>query len=188
MLATGAGVLAAVTVSGAAEERAPGSITIRGEQAASLTIQGSNFADVATISQAQGAGLITIAGENVSSQRKGCDPVVKGTTYTCEAQDVKQIEASLRKGGDELSFEGRGLAALTIIGVTGDGNDRLYGAPGPETLKGGENRDRLEGGNGNDKLRGGPARDQLDGGKGEDDCDDDPDDKSVLRCETTHLR
>ena len=61
--------------------------------------------------------------------------------------------------------------------VTGDGNDRLYGDAGDDTLTAGSGDDRLygsygndimEGGDGHDRLYGSYGNDILDGGLGDD--------------------
>ncbi|MDX6585955.1 MAG: hypothetical protein QOI31_428 [Solirubrobacterales bacterium] len=184
-----AGVLAAVAVSGAAEQRA-GSITIRGDSLDAITVRGSDFADEAVISRTLGTGFITISGSTITSERLGCEAGSSGDgSYTCPAKGVKEISVILGDQRDRLEFAGNGLDdTLTIRGSTGAANDRLFGSQAPETLKGGGDRDLIEAGGGDDNLNGGPDRDQLDGGKGKDKCDDDLEDKSVIRCETTHLR
>jgi Ca2+-binding RTX toxin-like protein len=52
--------------------------------------------------------------------------------------------------------------------IGGSGNDTLYGAGGKDTLLGGSGKDRLYGGGGNDKLKGGSGKDRLIGGAGND--------------------
>lgn len=49
-----------------------------------------------------------------------------------------------------------------------DGNDRIVGAPGTQTIRGGAGSDQLFGGDGNDELSGESGADALDGGSGND--------------------
>ena len=52
--------------------------------------------------------------------------------------------------------------------MAGDGDDRVAGGNGNDTLLGGRGDDRLDGGNGGDIIDGGPGNDRLTGGSGPD--------------------
>jgi hypothetical protein len=70
------------------------------------------------------------------------------------------------------------LAALPLVVLAGDGDDRvtvtdaprssIYGGAGNDTLRGGLHDDELYGGPGNDLLVGAGGRDELSGGPGDD--------------------
>lgn len=48
----------------------------------------------------------------------------------------------------------------------GEGNDKIFGRPGPDTLNGNEGDDKIHGGQGNDNIDGGAENDQCHGGQG----------------------
>jgi Ca2+-binding RTX toxin-like protein len=78
---------------------------------------------------------------------------------------VGVVADSLRghNGNDKL----KGLSGDdTIFGDAG--NDKLYGGKGADTLTGGDDRDKLVGGKGADTLIGGEGKDRLNGGLGKD--------------------
>ena len=85
-----------------------------------------------------------------------------------------EIENLTLLGG--LALDGIGNALGNVLrGNQGDnrlqglaGDDTLYGANGDDRLDGGLNNDRAYGGNGDDALRGRDGTDQLEGGSGDD--------------------
>jgi Ca2+-binding RTX toxin-like protein len=180
-LATLAGALAAVAVSGAAEERAAG-ITIQGDENG-ITVSGGEARDVVTFERATGVDAITISSGTFDIQRAGCEEVQTGRVV-CDAADAEVLEALLRDGNDTLAFLGGGLKTLTISGLTGPGDDKLLSKKGAQSLQGGKGEDNLNAGLGDDTLAGGPDPDVLQGGKGDDECDDSRQDTTVKGCES----
>lgn len=71
-------------------------------------------------------------------------------------------------GGDDQIFGGDGNDLLFGDGMSGSGNDRLYGGVGNDALYGGFGDDFLYGGDGNDFLGGEFGMDRLEGGAGND--------------------
>jgi len=64
-------------------------------------------------------------------------------------------------GDDQISGDGNGVGDLTSF-------DRLFGAAGNDTIRGGDSRDRIYGGSGNDTTYGENGRDLMAGGAGND--------------------
>ena len=88
------------------------------------------------------------------------------------ADNIKALAGDDTVFGDQCNAIARALAS-----ATGDGNDRidggsgddtLYGAGKNDSLIGGSGGDKLYGGSGNDVLTGGPGDDRLEGGSGHD--------------------
>ena len=69
-------------------------------------------------------------------------------------------------GNDVITLASAGHVASTVSG--GDGNDKILGGDGPDSLSGNAGRDTIYGGNGPDRLAGNGARDKLIGEGGND--------------------
>lgn len=90
----------------------------------------------------------------------------------CNDKTRPVVGAQVVDGNDKLSgSEGND----TLYGAGGkdrldggDGNDKLFGGGGNDSLTGAAGNDALKGDSGNDKLNGGAGRDALDGGSGDD--------------------
>jgi uncharacterized delta-60 repeat protein len=73
------------------------------------------------------------------------------------------------QGNDTLWGDACGDRLRPVFGAaTGDGNDKLSGSEGDDSLFGAGGRDKLDGGLGNDRLYGGSGNDSLSGAAGND--------------------
>jgi predicted outer membrane repeat protein len=123
-----------------------------------LTIDGSNSADVISISRNTRVYTITRS----------------GFSQTIQAYSLREVSSLAVYGfdrSDRIAL-GAGVPGSYISG--GRDNDVLTGAEGNDTIEGGGGADRIYGGAGNDKLNGSPSvyyldgDDYIDGGPGND--------------------
>ena len=133
-----------------------------------LTLQGTERADVISVSKGRDAGSVVV---------RGVDGVKKDAVFT----QVSAVVIETFGGNDKVSI-GRGirdpngaLMSFTIdVGNgndsvdAGDGNDTIRGRDGNDTIRGRGGDDRIEGGNGNDSCNGEGGDDDLSGGAGVD--------------------
>src|SRR5215218_441520 len=73
----------------------------------------------------------------------------------------------------------------TMIGDNNDTGDltsfdRMFGAAGNDTMRGGDSADRMSGGSGNDRIFGENGRDRMSGGSGDDAQDGGPGDDTIF--------
>ena len=133
-----------------------------------LTLQGTERADVISVSKGRDAGSVVV---------RGVDGVKKDTVFT----QVSGVVIETFGGNDKVSI-GRGIRAPNgaLMSFTidvgngndsvdaGDGNDTIRGRDGNDTIRGRGGDDRIEGGNGNDSCNGEGGNDDLSGGAGVD--------------------
>ena len=133
-----------------------------------LTLQGTERADVISVSKGRDAGSVVV---------RGVDGVKKDTVFT----QVSAVVIETFGGNDKVSI-GRGIRAPNgaLMSFTidvgngndsvdaGDGNDTIRGRDGNDTIRGRGGDDRIEGGNGNDSCNGEGGDDDLSGGAGVD--------------------
>ena len=133
-----------------------------------LTLQGTERADVISVSKGRDAGSVVV---------RGVDGVQKDAVFT----QVSGVVIETFGGNDKVSI-GRGVRApngalmsFTIdVGngndsvEAGDGNDTIRGGDGNDSIRGRGGDDRIEGGNGNDSCNGEGGNDDLSGGAGVD--------------------
>ena len=133
-----------------------------------LTLQGTERADVISVSKGRDAGSVVV---------RGVDGVKKDTVFT----QVSGVVIETFGGNDKVSI-GRGIRAPNgaLMSFTidvgngndsvdaGDGNDSIRGGDGNDTIRGRGGDDRIEGGNGNDSCNGEGGDDDLSGGAGVD--------------------
>ncbi len=140
-----------------------------------LRLEGTNFADTATVLQSQ--GIVQVLGA-APIQVKVNGQVV-GMAGALASTQIARVTADAKGGDDSLSvvtipfndsrdfYLHRGLQ-LTAFGGSGNdtlkGNNWNYGEA--DHLDGGSGNDRLEGKGGNDMLIGGADNDELVGGSG----------------------
>src|SRR4051794_2637873 len=93
---------------------------------------------------------------------------INGTVVgTAPVAGLTSVEVDAGAGNDRVTM-GFNLPDVAVQVLGGDGNDRLTGSGGDETLIGGAGNDRLDGGGANDTLEGDDGDDQLLGGDGND--------------------
>ena len=133
-----------------------------------LTLQGTERADVISVSKGRDAGSVVV---------RGVDGVKKDAVFT----QVSAVVIETFGGNDKVSI-GRGIRAPNgaLMSFTidvgngndsvdaGDGNDTIRGRDGNDTIRGRGGDDRIEGGNGNDSCNGEGGDDDLFGGAGVD--------------------
>lgn len=133
-----------------------------------LTLQGTERADVISVSKGRDAGSVVV---------RGVDGVQKDAVFT----QVSGVVIETFGGNDKVSI-GRGIRAPNgaLMSFTidvgngndsvdaGDGNDTIRGGDGNDTIRGRGGDDRIEGGNGNDSVSGEGGDDDLSGGAGVD--------------------
>ena len=133
-----------------------------------LTLQGTERADVISVSKGRDAGSVVV---------RGVDGVKKDAVFT----QVSAVVIETFGGNDKVSI-GRGIRAPNgaLMSFTidvgngndsvdaGDGNDTIRGRDGNDTIRGRGGDDRIEGGNGNDSCNGEGGDDDLSGGAGVD--------------------
>ena len=133
-----------------------------------LTLQGTERADVISVSKGRDAGSVVV---------RGVDGVKKDAVFT----QVSAVVIETFGGNDKVSI-GRGIRAPNgaLMSFTidvgngndsvdaGDGNDTIRGRDGNDTIRGRGGDDRIEGGNGNDSVSGEGGDDDLSGGAGVD--------------------
>ncbi len=133
-----------------------------------LTLQGTERADVISVSQGREAGSVVV---------RGVDGVKKDTVFT----QVSGVVIETFGGNDKVSI-GRGIRAPNgaLMSFTidvgngndsvdaGDGNDSIRGGDGNDSIRGRSGDDRIDGGNGNDSCSGEGGDDDLSGGAGVD--------------------
>src|SRR5205085_1009998 len=91
---------------------------------------------------------------------------INGTVVgTAPVAGLTAVNVDGGAGNDQVTI-GFDLPGVAVQVLGGDGNDRLTGSGGAETLIGGNGNDRLDGGGGNDTLEGDAGNDQLLGGDG----------------------
>ncbi len=133
-----------------------------------LTLQGTERADVISVSKGRDAGSVVV---------RGVDGVKKDAVFT----QVSAVVIETFGGNDKVSI-GRGIRAPNgaLMSFTidvgngndsvdaGDGNDTIRGRDGNDTIRGRSGDDRIDGGNGNDSCSGEGGDDDLSGGAGVD--------------------
>ena len=133
-----------------------------------LTLQGTERADVISVSKGRDAGSVVV---------RGVDGVKKDTVFT----QVSGVVIETFGGNDKVSI-GRGIRAPNgaLMSFTidvgngndsvdaGDGNDSIRGGDGNDSIRGRSGDDRIDGGNGNDSCNGEGGDDDLSGGAGVD--------------------
>lgn len=133
-----------------------------------LTLQGTERADVISVSKGRDAGSVVV---------RGVDGVQKDAVFT----QVSGVVIETFGGNDKVSI-GRGIRAPNgaLMSFTidvgngndsvdaGDGNDSIRGGDGNDSIRGRGGDDRVEGGNGNDSVSGEGGDDDLSGGAGVD--------------------
>ena len=133
-----------------------------------LTLQGTERADVISVSKGRDAGSVVV---------RGVDGVKKDAVFT----QVSAVVIETFGGNDKVSI-GRGIRAPNgaLMSFTidvgngndsvdaGDGNDTIRGRDGNDTIRGRGGDDRIDGGNGNDSCSGEGGDDDLSGGAGVD--------------------
>jgi Ca2+-binding RTX toxin-like protein len=120
-----------------------------------LTINGTEGRDVIVVRQAH--GQLRIRGESIE---------VNGSTIrSVGVADVKRIEVSAGAGNDRVNLIG---VRVAISVDAGDGDDRVFGGVGDDTIVGGGGDDRLFGFGGSDDISGGVGDDRIFGGAGDD--------------------
>ena len=133
-----------------------------------LTLQGTERADVISVSKGREAGSVVV---------RGVDGVKKDTVFT----QVSGVVIETFGGNDKVSI-GRGIRAPNgaLMSFTidvgngndsvdaGDGNDSIRGGDGNDSIRGRSGDDRIDGGNGNDSCSGEGGDDDLSGGAGVD--------------------
>jgi uncharacterized delta-60 repeat protein len=81
-------------------------------------------------------------------------------------RDDVDVVSVLALAGDDIVDAREDSFNATMSG--GDGNDRLVGGNGDDSISGNAHRDRIDAGDGNDRVAGNGGRDKLDGGGGDD--------------------
>ena len=133
-----------------------------------LTLQGTERADVISVSKGRDAGSVVV---------RGVDGVKKDAVFT----QVSAVVIETFGGNDKVSI-GRGIRAPNgaLMSFTidvgngndsvdaGDGNDTIRGRDGNDSIRGRSGDDRIDGGNGNDSCSGEGGDDDLSGGAGVD--------------------
>ena len=133
-----------------------------------LTLQGTERADVISVSKGRDAGSVVV---------RGVDGVQKDAVFT----QVSGVVIETFGGNDKVSI-GRGVRAPNgaLMNFTvdvgngndsvdaGDGNDSIRGGDGNDSIRGRSGDDRIDGGNGNDSCSGEGGDDDLSGGAGDD--------------------
>ena len=99
---------------------------------------------------------------------RGIEGVDNGTIFS----GVNQITI-ISKSGNDLVKVGPGIVdtSAQLIGVsinTGEGNNRVFGGDGDDTITSGSGNDKIHGGDGNDDIDAGDGNDQIRGGDGDD--------------------
>lgn len=112
--------------------------------------------DLVPVQDRAGTTVVTVDG---SERDDDFDPVLRQRVFA-RGDDER---GSASTGGDPV---GRDPVGRLLVG--GDGDDRLCGRGGPDTLEGGAGHDKLYGRGGPDTLEGGAGRDRLYGGAGDD--------------------
>jgi Ca2+-binding RTX toxin-like protein len=132
---------------------------------ATLTVQGTDQADVILVGRGQTAGTVFVMVATPDGM----------TSKTLPASKLKQavIEG---KGGDDVIVIDEGFGAFVGAKIDGGlGNDVIMGGSGDDTINAGAGNDVVLGNGGNDRLigeqgddvlMGGDGNDRLDGGKG----------------------
>jgi Ca2+-binding RTX toxin-like protein len=170
-------VAAAAAVAGAGIAAAQGNAATQSGKASLengvLTVEGTNAADrIAVGLQAGQPGILQVDfGDDGSAD------------FNFQRNQITEIVVDAGNGGDAVRIdESNGVFADTIPTTIdgGNGNDRLVGGAGAETLLGGNGNDSLfgtagagtlNGGNGDDILAGGNGNETLIGGNGDDTID-----------------
>lgn len=129
-----------------------------------LSIEGTERADVITISKGREYGSVVL---------RGVDGVKRDTVFA----NVSAVTVSTLGGNDRVVV-GRGIRTPTggLMPFTidaGIGNDSVDGGDGDDTIKGGDGNDQLRGRGGNDDIHGGNGNDSLIGDAGNDDLSGD---------------
>jgi RTX calcium-binding nonapeptide repeat (4 copies) len=177
-------VAVAAAVAGAAgilagQGNAAPTITTAGLEAGVLNVEGTNVGDrIALRLEAGQPGILQVdVGDDGSAE------------FSFERREITKIVVDAGNGDDSVRIdESNGVFAdtipTTIDGGNGDdrlaggagdetvlggnGNDNLFGGAGAGTLSGGNGDDTLAGGNGAEKLLGGNGNDSIDGNRGND--------------------
>ena len=124
-----------------------------------LTLQGTERADVISVSKGRDAGSVVV---------RGVDGVKKDAVFT----QVSAVVIETFGGNDKVSI-GRGIRApngalMSFTIDVGNGNDSIRGGDGNDSIRGRAGDDRIDGGNGNDSCSGEGGNDDLSGGAGVD--------------------
>jgi Ca2+-binding RTX toxin-like protein len=106
--------------------------------------------------------VVSDKGDVVAEREDGGNDSVEASVNTTLSDNVENLTLT---GSDDLDGSGNALANA----ITGnDGDNRLYGLDGNDTIKSGAGIDRLHGGNGNDILVAGGGSDAIHGDAGDD--------------------
>lgn len=125
-----------------------------------ILVDGTDFADSITLSEAGGILAISVngqAGSNIHSQVERI--VINGTGGNDVIDAATVILPLLIEGGEGDDSIVGGTGADFLSG--GRGNDTLLGLAGIDSLQGGEGNDSLIGGTGNDQVFGGDGSDAI---------------------------
>ena len=125
-----------------------------------LTLQGTERADVISVSKGRDAGSVVV---------RGVDGVQKDAVFT----QVSGVVIETFGGNDKVSI-GRGVRApngalMNFTVDVGNGNDSVDGSDGSDTIDGGEGNDKIRGRSGDDRIDGGNGNDSCSGEGGDDD-------------------
>jgi Ca2+-binding RTX toxin-like protein len=117
-------------------------------------------------------GVLSAIGSKKNDQIQIClsDSVlsvrINKQVFQFAAADVAELRIDGGKGNDSIVVGSSVMIAARISG--GDGNDRICGGGGDDTISGDQGNDRIGGGGGNDNLSGGRGNDWVDGDDGDD--------------------
>jgi hypothetical protein len=135
-----------------------------------LLVEGTDSADVITISQKNSTITARVGSERLSANLADVDEIAVNALGGNDRITLSRVElpSTVDAGaGNDRIAGGFGDDVLT----GGDGDDRVSGSSGDDQLFGVGGNDRLFGDNGNDELDGGSGSDVLNGGAGSDFAD-----------------
>ncbi|MDA0590143.1 MAG: leishmanolysin-related zinc metalloendopeptidase [Planctomycetota bacterium] len=140
-----------------------------------VNLEGSNSADVWTISSGSSRLIVELNGDRVTVEDSSAVVTVDATngddTFNVgNLSGVSEMFLNLNggNGNDTIDASGSATTGLRLAIDGGVGNDVINGSDGPETLRGGDGDDMINGGGGNDVLDGGNGNDWMNGGAGDD--------------------
>lgn len=140
-------------------------------QASTATTADGNFRYTAGPGEVNDVTFARVSGNTFRATDVGA-VIVAGTgctqespnVVTCTTNGSRPIIATLGDQNDRATSR----TSRNVQFFGGDGNDRLAGASGRDTVDGGAGDDNLTGGSARDSVRGGSGNDQLSGNSGND--------------------
>jgi Ca2+-binding RTX toxin-like protein len=118
----------------------------------SVTVNGTNAADVMSLTG--GAGAVTLTSPSITVAISNAEPL------------FDTLAVNTLGGADLVSASDLASTSIRLTLNGGSGDDILVGSQGDDTINGEDGNDLIQGGNGNDTLDGGADTDTIDGGPG----------------------